>query len=201
MSVERGKADTLEKNPVSECLGRVIGLRKTETPRFHGTQVMNSAEDGIPSAEAMDTTQSPADNLISDVMNAKRKLPKATKSHEITSRTIKTPAFSYACLELISDPSSKVPLDDLTIRSYLTSAFTQFLGLTGSAISVDILKVEPKACWIRVPREDLNLTIAAAGGWIGRGENGLEVGWRVRASGNWLGSLVGRSSAEKVWSG
>ena len=160
---------------------------------------MDSLDDGIPPATATEYAQSPADTLILDAVNAKRKLPKATKSHEITSRTIKTPAFSYTCLELISDPPSKVPLDDLTVRSYLTSAFTQFLGLTGSAISVDILKVEPKECWIRVPREELSAVVAAVGGWVGRGENGGEVGWRVRGSGNWLGSLVGGRSAEKVW--
>ena len=162
---------------------------------------MDDVDDGTPPATATEPAQSPADTLIPDSVNSKRKLPKATKSHDITSRTIKTPAFSYACLELISDPPSKVSLDDLTVRSYLTSAFTQFLGLTGSAIAVDILKVEPKECWIRVPRDDLSAVIAAVGGWVGRGENGVEVGWRFRASGNWLGSLVGRRSVEKVWTG
>lgn len=176
-----------------------IGLKKTS--RFDVTQVMGSVLDGIPGAGAMEIDPPPAHNEASDAVNTKRKLPKATKSHEITSRTIKAPAFSYACLELISNPSSKVPLDDLTVRSYLTSAFTQFLGLTGSAVSVDILKVESKECWIRVPREDLSSVIAAVGGWIGRGEDGVEVGWRIRASGNWLGSLVGGRSAEKVWTG
>jgi len=162
---------------------------------------MDGIEDGIPSAEEIETSHSPGDNLTSSATNTKRKLSKATKSYDITSRTIKAPAFSYACLELVSDPPSKVPLDDLTVRSYLTSAFTQFLGLTGSAISVDILKVEPKECWIRVPREDLSSVVAAAGGWIGRGQDGIEVGWKLRASGNWLGSLVGGRSAEKVWMG
>jgi ribonuclease P/MRP protein subunit POP8 len=160
---------------------------------------MTSSDDGMPPPPSMESTLSPEDALIPDAAGPKRKLPKATKSLEITSRTIKTPAFSYACLELVSDPPTRVPLDNLTVRSYLTSALTQFLGLTGSAISIDILKVEPKECWIRVPREDLSAVIAAVGGWIGRGENGVQVGWRVRANGNWLGSLVGARSAEKVW--
>lgn len=160
---------------------------------------MDSVNDGTHPVIATESSQSAEETLISDAVNAKRRLPKATKSHEINSRTIKLPAFSYACLELISDPPSRVPLDDLTVRSYLTTAFTQFLGLTGSAISVDILKVEPKECWIRVPREDLSAVLAAVGGWIGRGENGVEVAWRVRGGGNWLGSLVGERSAEKVW--
>jgi ribonuclease P/MRP protein subunit POP8 len=162
---------------------------------------MASVDEGLPPAAATESAQLSADTLISDAVNAKRKLPKAAKSHEITNRTIKTPAFAYVCLELISDPPSKILLDDLTVRSYLTSAFTQFLGLTGASISVDILKVEPKECWIRVPREDLSAVIAAVGGWVGAGENGVEVGWRVRSSGNWLGSLVGGRSAEKVWTG
>jgi ribonuclease P/MRP protein subunit POP8 len=162
---------------------------------------MDIVDDCLPPATATESAQPPADTLLSDAVNVKRKLPKATKSHEITCRTIKSPAFSYACLELISDPPSKVPLDNLTVRSYLTSALTRFLGLTGSAISVDILKVEPKECWIRVPREDLSAVVAAVGGWVGRGENGGEVGWRVRASGNWLGSLLGERSTEEVWTG
>jgi len=162
---------------------------------------MDIVDDCLPPATATDSAQPPADTLLSDAVNVKRKLPKATKSHEITSRTIKTPAFSYACLEIISDPSGKVPLDNLTVRSYITSALTQFLGLTGSAISVDILKVEPRECWIRVPRQDVSAVVAAVGGWVGRGENGGEVGWRVRSSGNWLGSLLGERSAEKVWTG
>lgn len=126
---------------------------------------------------------------------------KAQKGHEITTRTIKTPAFSYACLELISEPPIKIELDNLTVRSYLTGAFTQFLGFTGSAISVDILKVENGECWIRVPREDLSAVVAAVGGWVGNGQSNNRVGWRVRKSGNWLGSLVGGRTVDRTWSG
>jgi len=134
-----------------------------------------------------------------DAIKGKGKAPKADRGHEIITRTIKIPAFSYAYLELISDPPSKSPLDDLTIRSYLTSAFTRFLGLTGAAIPVDILKVEARECWIRVPREDLSAVIAAVGGWVEGNEKTGHVRWRVRRSGNWLGSLVGSRDLEKVW--
>jgi len=143
------------------------------------------------------------DVVMEDVGVAKKR--KATKTgrdhHEITSITITNPPFSYACLELISDPPSKAPLDDLTVRTYLTSAFTQFLGLTGAAISVDILKVEDRQCWIRVPREDLSAAIASIGAWIGGNEKQGQVALRVRASGNWLGSLVGSYDVEKLWTG
>jgi ribonuclease P/MRP protein subunit POP8 len=141
------------------------------------------------------------DISIMDKAPQKRKLPNTSKSQEITTRTIKNPAYSYAWLEVICDPSIGFILDSLTVRSYLTAALAQFLGLTGSAISVDILKVEQKECWIRVPRQDLGAVVATLGGWVGHGENSAEVGWRIRASGNWLGSLVGVRSAENVWSG
>lgn len=117
----------------------------------------------------------------------------------ITSKTITTPPFSYICLELVSDTAARIKLDEITVRAYITSALTQFLGLTGSAISVDILKVQGKESWIRVPREDLSPVIAAVGGWFGENEAEGRVGWKVKASGNWLGVLVAEREAETLW--
>jgi ribonuclease P/MRP protein subunit POP8 len=148
----------------------------------------------------VEASESPEDVSMQETEANTSKRPKSPKSHEITTRTIKTPAFSYACLELISDQPSKIELDNLTVRSYLTAALTQFLGITGSAISVDILKVDGKETWIRVPREDLRAVVAAVGGWVGGRQNDIKVGWRVRKSGNWLGSLVGGRSVDDIWS-
>ena len=120
---------------------------------------------------------------------------------ESTARAIKTPAFSYVCLELMSDGATPPSLDDLSVRSYLTSGLSQFLGLTGSAISVDILKVEDKECWVRVPREDLSAVLAATGQWSSGVNNGSRMAWRLKASGNWLGSLLRASNAQNVWRG
>lgn len=143
------------------------------------------------------------DILMPDISEDSSKTAKSkpNRGHEITTRTIKNPAFSYVCLELISDPPTKIELDTLTVRSYLTASFTQFLGLTGSAISVDILKVDQSESWIRVPREDLSAVVAAVGGWSGNGQNETRIGWKVRQYGNWLGSLVGGRSVGKTWSG
>lgn len=124
------------------------------------------------------------------------------RGHEITTKTIRAPPFSYACLELkiesLQLPSS-TSLDELTVRSYITSALTQFLGITGSAISVDILKIERRQCWVRVPRQDLSPFVAAVGGWTGLTEDG-DVGWNLKAKGNWLSSLVTQVEAGEVWS-
>lgn len=129
---------------------------------------------------------------------AKRKQDHYSRGHELTSLTIKTPPFAYAHLELQSSaaPSTNIDIDALTIRANLTSALTQFLGLSGSAISVDVLKIEGRECWVRVPRADLAVFVAAVGGWVVGG-----VGWRVRGKGNWLGGLLARRGEERVWSG
>jgi ribonuclease P/MRP protein subunit POP8 len=132
------------------------------------------------------------------IPSIKRK-QKQPKGHEIATKMIKTPPFSYACLELVSESPTGIKLDEITVRSHITAALNQFLGLAGSAIWVDILKVEGKECWIRVPREDLSPVIAAVGGWTGGNDVDGKVGWRVKAKGNWLSSLVGNYGVEQIW--
>jgi ribonuclease P/MRP protein subunit POP8 len=139
------------------------------------------------------------DTSMADQPGTKRKHQKQLKGHEITTKTIKTPPFSYVHLQLISDSDSTKDLDSLTVRSHITAALTQFLGATGSAISVDILKVETTECWIRVPREDLSPVVAAVGSWIGGNETEGKVGWRIKGSGNWLSVLVGERGKESIW--
>ncbi|KAK6611165.1 hypothetical protein H4I96_02763 [Botrytis cinerea] len=92
---------------------------------------------------------------------------------EITSRAqshdYHNTTFSYIHLELQTSSFKKPQLDDITAKSYMTSALSQFLGLHGSAISIDILKTEDKDVWIRVMREDASAVVAAMGvglrGW------------------------------------
>ncbi|KAM4056033.1 hypothetical protein HRG_002957 [Hirsutella rhossiliensis] len=98
-------------------------------------------------------------------------------SYEILTCTIKAPPFSYAHLELYTDRGpddngGAAELDNLQVRSYCTAALRQFLGLTGVAISVDILKVEGSECWVRVPRPHLGSFAAAITAWKGTSEGG-----------------------------
>jgi ribonuclease P/MRP protein subunit POP8 len=135
--------------------------------------------------------------------NRKRKIS-ANKGLEQHALTISKPPYTYLHLRLISTSSSsaqKTILDELTAKSYLTSALTQFLGLTGSAIPIDILKTEGNDVWIRTMREDGSAVVAAVGGWVRAvaGETEGEMGWRVVGRGNWLGGLVGRERCEGVW--
>ncbi|KAL8756574.1 MAG: hypothetical protein Q9199_002855 [Rusavskia elegans] len=111
-----------------------------------------------------------------------------TITSEIT--TIRHLPWTYFHLSLISSEitsqSTDAEVDILTARTYLTSALQQFLGITGTAIPVDFLKVEGRNIWIRVPRDDSAVVVSALSGWIGR----ESVAWRIKGKSEWLGSLV-----------
>ncbi|KAF5021849.1 hypothetical protein F66182_6106 [Fusarium sp. NRRL 66182] len=124
------------------------------------------------------------------------------KSHEILTCTIKEPPFSYAHLELVTDTlssSSSVILDNLSLKIYCTAALRQFLGITGTAISIDILKVENNHAWVRVPRPDLGSFAAAITAWRGTSDNGEQVSLQLRQCSDWLGAMVGTDGQDRLW--
>lgn len=99
--------------------------------------------------------------------------------------------WTYFHLTLIStaslaSTSNALTTDILTARTYLTSALQQFLGLTGTAIPIDFLKVQGTDVWIRVPREDGAVLANALSGWLGA--EGMA--WRIRGKTEWLGRLI-----------
>ncbi|KAI1117279.1 hypothetical protein F5Y14DRAFT_377247 [Nemania sp. NC0429] len=135
-----------------------------------------------------------------------RSAPKVNKSHELARSVIKTPPYSYAHLELSgADLSSKntgaEELDALQVRSYCTAALKQFLGATGMAIPLDILKVEGRSCWLRVPRDNLGAFAAAITAWQGTAQEGAHSIFRIRGCSDWLGALVGQQDECRLWTG
>ncbi|PYH98965.1 hypothetical protein BO71DRAFT_343780 [Aspergillus ellipticus CBS 707.79] len=148
----------------------------------------------------------------------KRKSPSSstTPAPKTIHFTARNPQWTYLKLQLVpqpNTPSTTQPLDPLTARTYLSAALTQFLGLTGTAIPIDILKIssdesepEPgsptisKIVWVRVPRDDASAVVAALSSWIGGSTGGDSsagnVAWRVCAKGNYLGALVQGSGSD-----
>ncbi|KAJ9243625.1 hypothetical protein DTO271D3_1650 [Paecilomyces variotii] len=132
------------------------------------------------------------------------------KDSKVIHFTARNPPWSYLKLQLIPQPgysSANTLLDELTTRTYLSSALSQFLGVTGTAISIDLLKVENdgtnRYAWIRVPRDDASAVVSAVSSWIGgskssgsSGANAGNVAWRVCAKGNFLGALVNGSGTD-----
>ncbi|PYH33828.1 uncharacterized protein BO87DRAFT_459554 [Aspergillus neoniger CBS 115656] len=127
--------------------------------------------------------------------------PSKRKSSSSTPKTIhftsRTPTWTYLKLQLINNPptsTTSTPLDPVTARTYLSAALSQFLGLTGTSIPIDILKISPPSSsststggkagggggggaglgstvWTRVPREDAAAVVAALSSWIGGSAN------------------------------
>lgn len=144
---------------------------------------------------------------------------KSQKSHDILTCTIRRPQHAYAHLRLVTEGIVPVPaianrisggpassaegadgLDALEVRSYLTSALQQFLGLSGAAMPVDILKVEGRDCWVRIPEPDMGAFAAAIASWSGapRSDSGRAI-FQLTAAGNWLGGLIERNEQHKLW--
>ncbi|OAA52010.1 hypothetical protein NOR_00603 [Metarhizium rileyi] len=110
-------------------------------------------------------------------------------SYVLRAQTLSSP-FSYAHLELATDGPQEVHLDDLLVKSYFTAALRQFLGLTGQAIPIDILKTQEKACWVRLPKEDLQSFSAAVTAYRGASEGDTKYILRMKNCSDWLGLLT-----------
>ena len=107
--------------------------------------------------------------------------------------TIKYPTFAYLHLTILDSntmfrqPNTQPDVDIITARTHITSALDQFLGITGTAIPIDFLKIEHADVWIRIPREDLVAVTGALGQWVSR--NG-ELSWMIKNRGEWLGGVI-----------
>ncbi|CAD0093926.1 unnamed protein product [Aureobasidium vineae] len=119
----------------------------------------------------------------------KRKRSEKTSS-TVTQLTIRNPPWSYLQLSLITN-APNYQLDALTAHLHLRAALSQFLGLHGTAISVDILKLHDNDVHIRVPKEDASAVVVAIGGWVGKAGEG----WRVKNSASWGLGLHSSSGA------
>lgn len=124
---------------------------------------------------------------------------KSQKPRELFTCTVKTPPYAYACLEMVSESLDPVQLDALQVRSYCSAALRQFLGETGAAIAIDIIKVRDAECWVRVPRQDLAAFSAAITAFSGFSQGGKTSALQLRACGNWLGALLGKSEQQRLW--
>lgn len=122
------------------------------------------------------------------------------KSHDLLACTIKEPPFSYVHLQLVSlSGSSSVTLDNLSLKSYCTTALRRCLGMVGTAISMDILKIEADHAWVRIPRPDLGSFATAITAWQGTTDDGEQVSLQLRQCSDWLGAMVGADGQDRLW--
>ncbi|GAB7340714.1 hypothetical protein MBLNU457_7100t1 [Dothideomycetes sp. NU457] len=116
---------------------------------------------------------------------------KQSKPVILTHFTIRNPPWTYLHLSLLTPTTLRTAneppatnnssLDAITVQMHLHSALRQFLGLHGTAIPFDVLKIDGHDTWVRLPREDASAVVAALGGWVGK--NGE--GWRIKSRDAW----------------
>lgn len=111
----------------------------------------------------------------------KKKRKRHQRPHILHQQTLRNPTWCYIHLRHLSlqQPNhSFQDLDAVTAHLHLQTALQQFLGVHGSAIAFDILKLEGEVVWIRTKAEDQRMFVAAVGGWTsGNGEGWRVVGW------------------------
>ena len=123
-------------------------------------------------------------------------MPSSTHIATSPTTTLRNPPYTYLHLSLITTTTSPPPLDTVTVLSYLQSALTQYLGLHGAAIPIDVLQVDDQDAYIRMPYEDGSAVVAAVSQWQSRDG---KVGLRVKGRSAWLGGLLGREANAKLW--
>lgn len=62
--------------------------------------------------------------------------------------------FAYTHLTLATDSSDIIRFDEIQVIAYCNAALQQFLGLTGLATRLEIIRADGTSFWIRVPRGD-----------------------------------------------
>lgn len=127
--------------------------------------------------------------------------PPSSRAIEETSETtftLRHPPYVYIYLIVkTTSPTAPVELDKVTAQSYLRSALSQFLGLTGTAIELDLLKVKGKDIWLRVAKEDASAVVAAVSQWASTRQ---DVSLQVRARGTWLGAVMAKGRIDdSLW--
>ncbi|KAF3041544.1 hypothetical protein E8E12_006861 [Didymella heteroderae] len=145
--------------------------------------------------------------------DAKKRKRKEKESHVLHQTTFRKPTWSYFHLTIITPgtasqtpsasaaPSDSRNVDALTVSTLLMQPLTAYLGITGSAVPIDILHTQGRNTYVRIPRQDARAFRAGLSNWIGSCDAGsvpgvkeggrVNVAWRVIAEGGSLGLLRG----------
>ncbi|KAJ4340356.1 hypothetical protein N0V87_002648 [Didymella glomerata] len=145
--------------------------------------------------------------------NAKKRKRKEKETHVLHQTTFRKPTWSYFHLTLVTPgtasqtpsasatPSDSRDIDALTVSTLLMQPLTAYLGITGSAVPIDILHTQGRNAHIRIPRQDARPFRAGLSNWIGGCDAGsvpgvkeggrVNVAWRVVAEGGSLALMRG----------
>ena len=149
----------------------------------------------LPDATETTAITAPTTQTSSNASTKKKRKKRAPKPHILSQFTIRKPPWAYVHLQHLSSSESAPELDAVTAQLHLTAALSQFLGLHGSAIPFDILKLENQNLWIRLPNEDRSALVAAVGGWVSANSDG----WRVKGWNSWDANAIERDGGQDLF--
>jgi ribonuclease P/MRP protein subunit POP8 len=133
-----------------------------------------------------------------DIVDGDQSQTEVRDKYSETTFTLRRPPYTYlhlTCKQLSTNSTSQ--LDNVMARSYIHAALSQFLGLTGTAIETNPLKVEGKEIWLRVPTEASSAVVAAVSQWTSLTQ-GLSL--QVKSKGTWLAAVVARGTTDdELW--
>jgi ribonuclease P/MRP protein subunit POP8 len=124
-----------------------------------------------------------AHELAGEELKQDQQLSASLKS---VTHALRQPQWTYFHLALIRLDAEDPALDMITARQQLTEALSRFLGLIGTTIDVDILKLEDNNIWVRVPRDTSKAFHEAISSWIGQGQ----MKYIVKDKDDWLVRLA-----------
>jgi ribonuclease P/MRP protein subunit POP8 len=133
-----------------------------------------------------------ADPSSGEIEGVPKKRRPRRKPLVVQTTTLRWPQWTYFHLSVFSIASDPTTVDIITVRQYLSSATTRFLGLIGSTIPVDILKLAGNDLWVRVPRDSSVAFHEAVSAWIGS----KQVRFVVKGKSDWLASLACESAED-----
>ncbi|TID19905.1 Mitochondrial escape protein 2 [Venturia nashicola] len=168
-----------------------------------------ATEDPPVSPMDQQVTDGTRSNSVHQTETRPRKRQKPNGSATYHTATLRSPRWTYFHLQLFtssassSNPTADEPtLDAITVRRYLSAALSRFLGQMGSAIPVDILKIDQQHVWIRVPSDDATAVHGAMSSWVsnqgGMGD-GTGVRWILNGRDDWLVRLGGVKGGQDLF--
>lgn len=194
MSRKRKRAEASSSAPTSFAAPKSLEPRNA-----HDTQDQHNHDESVSLVKPSAGSKSPGKP---PVLAENIRVKSAT-----VSRALGHPRWLYIRVSPISSSPTSVPvLDEMTLRLHLLGAASAYLGDTGAAIPVDILKLfepftdkqggesqqsqkpTPQQAYLRVPFEDGPLFCAAITSWAGNPRADV-AGYRILESSCWLGSL------------
>ena len=110
-------------------------------------------------------------------------------AHVSKQRTLQANEFHYLHLTLVTSHAATVAMDEATAVLDIQAALRRYLGLTGAAIPIDILKIDKESVWVRIPHADAQMVTSALGSWTGGTQSERRM-WKIEASSEWLLDVI-----------